>query len=142
MSRKKHFTLIELLAVMAVLVILMGIAITVMRGTNTKTLNRDCQIEIQQIEALLEEYHREKGYYPDGSTNTLTALISHYGSTSSKFKALTLNSGSTNFTDPFGNDYVYTCPGSNNTKTFDVASLGADGSAGTDDDLNNYSKQK
>jgi general secretion pathway protein G len=45
-------------------------------------------------------------------------------------------------TDPWGNDYVYRCPGIHNTSSFDLYSCGADGiskSGGNDDDdINNW----
>ena len=34
--------------------------------------------------------------------------------------------------DPWGNEYQYSVPGENNTKSFDLSSLGADGQTGGD----------
>ena len=37
--------------------------------------------------------------------------------------------------DPWGNDYIYRCPGQVHTDTCDVLSMGPDGHEGTDDDI-------
>jgi len=37
--------------------------------------------------------------------------------------------------DPWGNDYIYRCPGVVNTEDCDIVSRGPDGKEGTDDDI-------
>jgi general secretion pathway protein G len=39
--------------------------------------------------------------------------------------------------DPWGNDYLYQCPGRRNPDGYDLGSAGPDGQAGTPDDLTN-----
>ena len=43
--------------------------------------------------------------------------------------------------DPWGNAYVYRCPGQHNTDGYDLYSLGADGQDGGGDDSDNWSEQ-
>ncbi len=38
--------------------------------------------------------------------------------------------------DPWGKDYVYVCPGSHNTDSYDLSSVGADGVESADDVIN------
>ena len=40
--------------------------------------------------------------------------------------------------DPWGNPYKYRCPGTNNTATYDLYSMGKDGIEGTEDDITNW----
>ena len=40
--------------------------------------------------------------------------------------------------DPWGNEYVYVCPGKHNPSSYDVSSAGPDGQMGTDDDICNW----
>jgi prepilin-type N-terminal cleavage/methylation domain-containing protein len=44
--------------------------------------------------------------------------------------------------DPWGNDYVYECPGKHNTSSYDVMSVGPDTRSGTDDDIGNWQTAK
>ena len=40
--------------------------------------------------------------------------------------------------DPWGNPYVYVCPGTHNTDGYDLHSFGPDGQDGTEDDIDNW----
>ena len=40
--------------------------------------------------------------------------------------------------DPWGNDYIYECPGKHNPSSYDLLSVGPDGKAGTEDDIGNW----
>jgi general secretion pathway protein G len=42
--------------------------------------------------------------------------------------------------DPWGNEYIYRYPGTNNANSYDIYSLGPDGREGNDD-ITNWSKQ-
>jgi general secretion pathway protein G len=42
--------------------------------------------------------------------------------------------------DPWGHKYFYECPGKHNPKGYDLSSAGADGTAGTGDDIVNWAK--
>lgn len=39
---------------------------------------------------------------------------------------------------PWGNEYIYVCPGIHNTDGFDLSSAGRDGQPGTADDITNW----
>jgi len=41
--------------------------------------------------------------------------------------------------DPWGNPYIYVCPGTHNTDSYDLHSFGPDGQDGTEDDIDNWS---
>ncbi|HTX20300.1 MAG TPA: type II secretion system major pseudopilin GspG [Candidatus Aquilonibacter sp.] len=42
--------------------------------------------------------------------------------------------------DPWGNNYIYECPGKHNTNSYDLMSVGPDGKIGTEDDIGNWTK--
>ena len=42
--------------------------------------------------------------------------------------------------DPWGNEYIFMCPGTHNPKGCDVYSYGPDGSQDTEDDVGNWEK--
>jgi general secretion pathway protein G len=44
--------------------------------------------------------------------------------------------------DPWGNDYIYECPGKHNPSSYDLMSMGPDGKAGGDDDIANWSQTR
>src|SRR5262249_53409131 len=44
--------------------------------------------------------------------------------------------------DPWGNPYIYKCPGRHNRNSYDLYSMGPDGREGTDDDVTNWQSQK
>ena len=44
--------------------------------------------------------------------------------------------------DPWGQRYVYRCPGKHNRSFYDLMSLGPDGREGTDDDITNWQKKE
>lgn len=62
--RKSHFTLIELLIVIAVIVILMGIAIAVSGPMMAKAENNACASMIQKILGACEKFKNDFGAYP------------------------------------------------------------------------------
>ena len=44
--------------------------------------------------------------------------------------------------DPWGNPYIYLCPGKHNPSSYDIISLGPDGREGTEDDITNWQQNK
>jgi general secretion pathway protein G len=40
--------------------------------------------------------------------------------------------------DPWGNDYVYECPGKHNASGYDLMSMGPNGQVGGNDDVTNW----
>ena len=82
------------------------------------------------IKTALIMYEVDNGYYP----KSLQELVQQ-------------PSGATNWhgpyldkmpTDPWGNGYIYAYPGKRSTNAYDLMSAGADGKAGTEDDIGNW----
>ena len=71
--RRKAFTLLEVLLVLAILVILGSTVTFYFSNTQKKANSRAAQIQINAISQLLEEYHIDVGSYPQ-SADGLAAL--------------------------------------------------------------------
>ena len=124
---KKHrFTLIEVVIVIVILVTLASIAtpmyLKYVRNANIGT----AKTQIKLLSDAIVGYKTEVGKYPD-SENGLRALLENVDD-SEKWQGPYLNPAILP-KDPWGNDYVYTCPGEDN-RDFDIVSYGADGEPG------------
>jgi prepilin-type N-terminal cleavage/methylation domain-containing protein len=64
MKKIRRFTLIELLAVMAIIAILSGIGFGAYTFANNKAKESSTEALMKQIEAGLESFHTKNGYYP------------------------------------------------------------------------------
>ena len=153
MKRYFSFTLVELLAVTALVALLgaigfagYGYAMNASRRAATESL-------IQQISAGLENFKIKNGYYPASTSyqrigltfdaNGLTGIT--FGSTvwnqsSNEFKVfvkpldqekLKKSSNGTNLVDSWGGTVYYRYPGAFNKTGFDLIAPGPDGNFGT-----------
>jgi general secretion pathway protein G len=128
--RERGFSLLELLVVLVILGVIAGIFAPRFIGQAEKAKRSAAKLEIDQIGQSLDLYKLETGKYPT-SQEGLAALV-------------TAPSGMTNWNgpylkksgvpkDPWGNDYKYVSPG-DQSRPYDIVSLGADGKEGGDGD--------
>ena len=115
------FTLIELLAVVAVITILAGITLAALGGVNEKAARDRARTEIAAIANALESYRAQRGDYPParGSSVPYSDIAAY----------LQISGGAVQggqLTDPYGNPYVYILPGQRNPASFDLFSQGKD----------------
>ena len=73
-KKKKGFTLLELLVVLAILAILIAIAIPVYKGQKEKAAITAHNANVRVLETAVESYKQDHGEYPE----TLEALESNY----------------------------------------------------------------
>ena len=132
------FTLVEMLLVLVILAVLAAIVIPKMAGRSQQAKVTAAKTDISNLEAVLDAFEVDTGFYPQGA-NGLNALVVEPSNTRD-WKGPYLKKGVPN--DPWGNSYVYTFPGKNNAKGYDLMSPGPDGSAGTDDDITNWDAKK
>jgi general secretion pathway protein G len=124
--RRRGFTLMELLLVLAIIGLLMGGVAVGYRSIMNNGRETKAKANIGTIQALLMQYSvRFKGFPP--GTVGLRALIT---------KGITDDEGL--FTDPWGNPVMYKTPGTRSGDKFDVYSMGKDGIDGNDDDIGNW----
>jgi general secretion pathway protein G len=82
---------------------------------------------MQQLIALLDEYHRKNGYYPAALTDLSTLLPFTF---KVGLQSITLTAVPSK--DLWGNDYYYKSPGL--TGEYDLVCLGSDGQPGSTND--------
>ncbi len=142
---EKGFTLMELMIVIGIIIVIAAAVLTVIPGMRQKTQEKATKAFIERVEVALEQYYDDSRSYPPGDiTNVKTALDP--SDTTSKqyieFKDSEVNGS--DIVDYWGNPFVYTTPGTQNTGTYDLYSEGADGtsvsSGGDADDINNWSR--
>lgn len=117
--KRRAFSLLELMLVVAIIGILMGVVAYNLAGATTKTKVRASKISMETIKGALSAYNAEQSSYPP----TLLPLVS--GKFLADDKALK---------DGWQRDFFYS-PQGLNEKPFQLISLGEDGQPGTADDI-------
>lgn len=125
------FTLVELVVVMIIIAILAG-ALTLHIGNRIDHAKRTRALQdIATLKNALELYRADNGNYP----TTQQGLEALYSKPSSPPVPTNweryLDKPITK--DPWGNEYVYRCPGQNNPDGYDLISYGKDGRPGGQD---------
>lgn len=139
-SGRRAFTLLEILLVVGLLALLAAFAIPALfaQGENAKKKMVEAAIGPNgTIAQAIKMYKFNVGKYPE----ELKYLVEQPSddSIAKKWKSggpfLEDIQG---LTDPWGNDYQYKAPGSRNEGSFDLWSMGPDGTDGNEDDIGNW----
>lgn len=139
--RSQHgFTLIEVLVVLIIIGILAGYVGPKIMGRPEEAKRTKAAMQISGLEAALKLYKLDNGSYPT-TEQGLDALIHapETGTLAPKWREGGYLEKSRVPKDPWGNDFVYICPGVNGD--FDLSSYGPDGESGGEDknaDINNW----
>ena len=139
-TRRGAFTLVELLLVLTILAILAGIVLPKMTGRTQQARITRAQTEIATFTTALGAFEVDNGFYPKGR-NGLQALVQR-PSNAQNWHGPYLENVTTVPLDPWGNAYIYECPGKHNPAGFDLMSMGPDGRIGGDDDICNWQTQR
>ncbi len=121
MRNNDGFTLIELILVTIIIGILAGMVVMNVVGVSTQAKIRRARLDIANYQTAVDRYaldHNDK--YPK-SLNDLVGGKTDYLRDIKK--------------DPWGNPYIYECPGKHYKKSYDIYSRGPDGQAGNEDDV-------
>ncbi len=132
------FTLIELLLVLVILGILAAIVVPKFSGRTEQARMTAAQSQVSTFGTALDLFENDVGYYPKGR-NGLNDLFTQPRDAQSWRGPYMKNEIPK---DPWGNDYVYECPGKNNPTSYDLLSMGPDGRAGSEDDVTNFKSAK
>jgi general secretion pathway protein G len=132
------FTLIELLLVLVILASLAGIVLPKLTGRSQQAKITATRTQISQFEVALDAFEIDVGRYPT-TTEGLRALTDKPTSDSEGWQQPYLRRSIP--LDPWGNDYVYRYPGTQNIDGFDLSSYGPDRKLGGDDDITNWSDE-
>ena len=119
--RSKGFTLIELMIVVVILGLLATIIMPRILNRPEQARRMKAKIDIRNIESALALFKTDTGRFPTTSEG-LEALVSDPGIKGYKVPV-----------DPWGNRYIYICPGVA-SKDYDLESYGKDGEDGGTED--------
>ena len=136
-NTQKAFTLIEIMIVIMIIASLAAIVVPRLSGRSDQAKVSIAEADINSnISLALKLYQLDNGNYP-ASDQGLDALLVKPSSNPvpANWKEPYLEKKPL---DPWGNQYQYKSPGARNTSTYDLWSLGKDGSDGTADDIKNW----
>jgi general secretion pathway protein G len=121
------FTLIELMVVAVVLAVLAAAILPAVISRIGPAKQARAQSDIAVLEGSLERYYLDVGRYPT-SEESLRALYFDPETGEGTWRGPYLTKPL--FKDPWGNDYVYRCPGVVSGQAFEIVSYGKDGEEG------------
>jgi general secretion pathway protein G len=86
------------------------------------------------IKSVLGQFQVDNGFYP----KSLQDLFQKPDAAKNWHGPYLESTGQ--LVDPWGNKFIYECPGRHNTNSYDLFSAGPDGRIGTEDDIVNWQK--
>lgn len=132
---RSAFTLVELLLVLVILGTLAAIVVPKFSGRTEQARVTAAQAQIANFGVALDSFEVDNGYYPKGK-NGLQDLVVQPRDTTTSWRGPYVKGELPK--DPWGNDYIFECPGKHNEKAYDLMSMGPDGRVGGDDDITNW----
>ena len=134
LGRGRGFTLIELLLVLVILAVLAAVVVPKFTKRSEQARKAAATTDIANLETALDAFEVDTSRYPT-SDEALKALMEQPAN-AADWKGPYLKRFVTN--DPWGNPYIYRCPGQHNTSSYDLYSCGPDGQEGGGDDIDNW----
>jgi general secretion pathway protein G len=130
-KRQSAFTLLEIMLVISIIVVLLGLAISKMGNPLGFAKSVAVRADVQAIGTQLKLYESMNGY-PPTTEQGLQALVSQPSTEPRPLRWYQLFKEIPK--DPWGNNYIYLCPGRKNPTGYDIYSAGPDRKADTADD--------
>ena len=140
--RRAGFTLIEIMAVVLIMGLLASIVGVAVIGQIDSARVNTTRTQIKQIESALAFYQMDNGRLPS-TEQGLSALVTKptIGPEPRNYRPGGYLQGKEVPLDGWQNSFQYQAPGTNNPESFDIWSLGADGTPGgtdADADIGNW----
>ena len=132
--RKRGFTLVEMLLVLVILATLAAIVYPKVMGRSEQARVTAAQTQIANFKTALDAFEVDTGYYPKGRNGLNDLIVQPRDVTG--WHGPYLESIPK---DPWGNDYMYECPGKHNPSSYDISSPG---SPGANTPIGNWQSQK
>lgn len=133
------FTLVELMLVVIIIGVLAAMVVPSLVGRARKARVAAAKSDITAgLGTGLDLFEQDTGAYPTTAQGLEALIKAPEGVAGWDGPYLKANEIPV---DPWGNEYKYTCPGVENTATYDLVSFGGDGKEGGGDDIANYSKR-
>jgi general secretion pathway protein G len=134
MTRRTYqsgFTLVELIIVMAIIGILAGVVLVNVGPQRAKAARTRAIADIKEMDTAIEIFHADNGSYPT-TQQGLQALFTQPTAPPipRNWQGPYIKHRKRPPVDPWGNEYIYLCPGQQNPDSYDLYSYGADGRSG------------
>lgn len=136
LRRTAAFTLIEIMLVVIIIGVLAALVVPNLAGRGEQAKVGAARADIDaNISTALDLYEIDSGKYPTTELGLQALLVRPNTQESAKWHGPYLKK-KTLPKDPWGREYVYVFPGTHNTDSFDLSSLGPDGVESADDIVN------
>ena len=136
--REAGFTLVEMLLVLVILAALAAIVVPRFTGRSEQAKITAAQTQIASFETALDSFEVDNGYYPKGDDGLQDLIEKPNDATGWRGPYLKQDIP----LDPWGNAYIYECPGKYNEAGYDLMSMGPDGRKGGGDDITNWKQER
>jgi general secretion pathway protein G len=146
MVRKSAFTLLEILIVIGILALLAAFVVPNLMGASDRARIGMAQAAVGRagdIAGALKRYRFDVGTYPqtDEGLEALFRRPSSVSEESGQWNGPYLEGTPEELLDPWGEEYIYQCPGKFNEDGYDLSSKGPDKREGTEDDVKNWTEK-
>ncbi len=132
--RRRGFTLMEILLVLAILVVLGSLVTVGYVRIQRNAMIDSAKTQIRMFEQAVGQYRLDVGKFPAGDTGLQALRLQPPDAPANKWRGPYLNSEVP--LDPWGNQYQYQeITDINDEPSFEIISFGPDGANGTNDDV-------